>query len=422
MIDLDYSFSLLNEIDLKKYEEKIKKIIIDFENHNCLGHDYLGWYDLPKKMYEQVKRINDVAKEIKNKCSVFVVCGIGGSYLGARAVIEAIKGFYKTDVEILYMGNTFDDRYTRDVLEYLEDKDFCINVISKSGTTMETAIAFRFLKDLLYKKYGEDGDKRIYVTTDESNGCLRRMTTENGYCSFVIPGDVGGRFSVFSPVGLLPLAVAGVDILEFLNGARTAMSDFKNFNDEENIFFQYAAYRYHQYIENKKNVEIFVSYSPYLNMIAEWWKQLFGESEGKDNKGLYPASVNFSTDLHSLGQFIQQGSKIFFITQLKVEETDNLMVNKDVQNSDGLNYLDGISLGEINKVAQEGTNKAHYYQGKVDCLTIKMEKVNENNVGYLLYFMMISCMISAYLLEVNPFNQPGVEFYKQEMKKILKKE
>ena len=309
MLSLDYTYSSLKIAGLKKYEDEIKKIVENFKNKECAGNDFLGWYELPNKIdYEMINSIMSAANKIKNNSQVLVVCGIGGSYLGARAVIDSIKGYYNTDVEIIYLGNTFDERYTKDVLTYLENKDFCVNVISKSGGTLETAVAFRLLKSLLIKKYGDSASERIFATTDEKKGCLREMANMEGYTSFIIPGDVGGRFSVFTPVGLLPLAVAGVDIEKFVEGARAFYKDFQKNSMEENIAYQYAAYRYHQYKESGKSVEVFVSYSSYLNMIAEWWKQLFGESEGKENKGLFPASVNFSTDLHSLGQFIQQGS------------------------------------------------------------------------------------------------------------------
>ena len=422
MVKLDYTYSSVGVEDLKKYEKEIKGIVENFKKKECAGNDYLGWYELPNQIdSKSVFAIKEAVEKIRGNSQVLVVCGIGGSYLGARAVIDSIKGFYKTDVEIIYLGNTFDERYTSDVLEYLKEKDFSVNVISKSGGTLETAVAFRLLKALLIEKYGDKARERIYATTDVENGCLRELVREEGYTSFVIPKDVGGRYSVFTPVGLLPLATAGVDIEKFVNGARDFYKDFQHDKIEENIAYQYAAYRYHQYSCVKKEVEVFVSYSPYLNMIAEWWKQLFGESEGKENRGLFPASVNFSTDLHSLGQFIQQGSKILFMSQLRIEENGNLFVKEEEKNIDNLNYLKSISLQSVNKAAQEGTNKAHYGEGKVDNLTFSIETVNEYNIGYLLYFFMCSCMISAYLLEVNPFNQPGVEFYKQEMKKILKK-
>lgn len=421
MIDVEYEYSKVKLNDLIKYENKILNIVSCFEKGNCLGSDSIGWYDYPlmdhKKLIEQIKF--DATKIAENS-DVFVVCGIGGSYLGARAVIEALKGF-KQDVEIMYLGNTFDEKYIKKCLDYLKDKDFSINVISKSGGTLETMICFRLLKDLLYSKYGENAKNRIYATTDPDDGVLRKMAEKENYKSYPIPKNIGGRYSVFTPVGLLPLAVAGVDIEKFLLGAQLAYKDFQTKSINDNIPFQYAAYRYHQYLNNSK-IEIFASYSPHLDMSAEWWKQLFGESEGKDGKGLFPTSVNFSADLHSLGQYIQQGVKMFFITQLKIIGHGSITVKEQKDDCDNLNYLSELTLNEINLKAQEGTNSAHYQIGGVDNFTFIMKDINEQSIGYLFYTFMLSCMISANLIEVNPFNQPGVEFYKSEMKKLLKKD
>jgi glucose-6-phosphate isomerase len=421
---LNYTYSSVKYNDLTKYSNEISEIVNKFNKKDCLGNDFLGWYEYPSNITEETFcEIENAAKKIKEISDVLVVCGIGGSYLGARAVIEAVRGFYNTDVEIIYLGNTFDEKYISDTLKYLENKSVCVNVISKSGTTLETATAYRLLKSLLVKKYGENNIKdRIYVTTDEKRGCLREETNKEDYCSFVIPDDVGGRFSVFTPVGLLPLAASGVNIREFVKGAKEFKGHFETAGFENNLAYQYAAYRYNMYLNNNITTELFVTYSPYLNMISEWWKQLFGESEGKEGKGLFPASVNFSTDLHSLGQFIQQGNKMLFITQLKNMEKGNLSVEEDKENLDGLNYLSSLTIDDINKAAQEGTNKAHYNDGGVNNLTIELENVSDKTIGELLFFFMCSCMISAYLLKINPFDQPGVEFYKQEMKKILKKE
>lgn len=423
MLKLDYTYSSIKENSLKKYEKKINDIVLNFKNKNCAGSDFVGWYEYPTLISENdFSKLEKCAKKVRKQSSVFVVCGIGGSYLGTRAVVEAIKGFYKKEIEIIYLGNTFDERYTSDVLEYLKDKDFSVNVISKSGTTLETAISFRLLKELLFEKYGEKASERIIATTDEKNGALRKMVEKEGYESFVIPSDIGGRYSVFTPVGLLPLAVVGVDIKEFVNGAILAKENFEKESIEENVAYQYASYRNVQYLKKKKKVELFASYSPYNAMLAEWWKQLFGESEGKEGKALFPASVTFSTDLHSLGQYIQEGNKLLFITQLKFDRAGNLFIKEDQDNMDGLNYIKEFSLNEINGFAQDGTNKAHYEIGNVDTISLCMEEMNEKTLGYLLYFFMFSCMISAYLLKINPFDQPGVEFYKREMKKKLKKE
>ena len=423
MLNIDYTYSSLNVKNLKKYEKKINEIVLNFKNKNCAGSDFVGWYEYPCSITEEdFKKLDKCAKKVKKQSDVFVVCGIGGSYLGTRAVVEAIKGYYKKEVEIIYLGNTFDERYTKDVLDYLKDKDFSVNVISKSGTTLETAISFRLLKELLIEKYGDKANERIIATTDEKNGALRKMVEKEGYESFVIPADVGGRYSVFTPVGLLPLAVAGVDIRNFVNGAISAKKDFQKDTVEENMAYQYAAYRHFQYSKKKKKVELFASYSPYNAMLAEWWKQLYGESEGKEGKALFPASVTFSTDLHSLGQYIQEGNKLLFITQLKFNRDGNLFIKEDKDNMDGLNYIKEFSLSEVNGFAQDGTNKAHYEIGSVDTISLCMNSMNEETLGYLLYFFMFGCMISAYLLKINPFDQPGVEFYKREMKKKLKKE
>lgn len=422
MIKVSYEYSDVKPDDLMGYKNKIENIISKFKNKDCEGNEYLGWYDFVDKidgdLIEDIKR---TAKNISETCDVFVLCGIGGSYLGARAVIEAVRGFFKSKTEIVYIGNTFDERYVKDVIEYLKDKNFCVNVISKSGTTLETSMSFRLLRELLEEKYGELAKNRIIATTDKENGLLREISLKEGYKMYYIPSDIGGRYSVFTAVGLLPIAVAGIDIEKFLNGAKEAKADADLKLFDENVAHQYAAYRYYQYKNQNKSVETFVSYSPYLNMISEWWKQLFGESEGKDRMGLYPTNLNFSTDLHSLGQFIQEGSKILFITQLKVIGQNNLFLNKREIDDDNLNYLKDISFNKMNLFAQEGTNKAHHEYGDVDNFTFEIHLIDEWHIGYLLYTLMYSCMISSYLLGVNPFNQPGVEFYKKEMKNLIKK-
>ena len=421
MIKTDYKYSSIDLEQLKTIEQRIFDVVNDFENKRCLGNDFIGWYTyLDDVSGELLDRINRDAQEITDNYDVLVVCGIGGSYLGARAVIEAIKGFIYSGVEIIYLGNTFDERYTADVLRYLENKNFCVNVISKSGGTLETATSFRLLKRMLKEKYGKEYNKRIYAITDQFDGCLRKMADEEGYKTYCIPKDVGGRYSVFTPVGLLPLAAAGVDIGSFVEGAKQARSHVAIKDVGGNVAYQYAGYRYLQYSKGK-TVELFASYTPYLNMLSEWWKQLFGESEGKNGKGLFPASVTFSTDLHSLGQFVQEGTKLCFITQLKVLNKGVLKIGVEDNDVDNLNYLKDRTLGEINLIAQEGTNKAHYQIGDVDNFTFVMDVVNEFSVGYMLFVFMYSCMISAGLLGVNAFDQPGVEFYKKEMKSLLKK-
>ena len=420
MIKTNYDYSNVKLADLMQYEKKIIDIVTKFEKGDTLGGNFIGWYQYPLNIsLEFIADIYKDAEKIKKTSDVLVVCGIGGSYLGSRAVVEALRGF-KNDFEIIYMGNTFDEKYLSDCLSYLRNKDFSVNVISKSGSTLETAISFRLLKELLKEKYGEDFNKRIYATTDCREGLLLEISKKNNYKVYDIPKNIGGRYSVFTAVGLLPLAVAGVDINQFIRGAKQAYGHVQTKKMEENIAYQYAAYRYHQYM-NGKQVELFATYSPYLNMVAEWWKQLYGESEGKEQKGLFPASVTFSTDLHSLGQYIQQGTKCLFLTQLKIQGNGTIKINKLLGDEDNLNYLGDFCLNEINEKAQEGTNIAHYAIGKVDHFTFYLGELDEKSLGYLLYIYMYSCMISANLLGVNPFDQPGVEYYKKEMKKILKK-
>ena len=419
MMRVNYEYSNIKLEHLMEYEKTILNIVNDFKNKDCKGSDFIGWYGYPLSINNSfLENIKKQAEEIVSKSEVFVVCGIGGSYLGARAVIEAIKGL-KTDIEIMYLGNTFDERYIKKNLEYLKNKSFSVNVISKSGGTLETSICFRLLKNMLEDKYGNEANSRIFVTTSPDSGVLRQIAENNNYVINAIPNDIGGRYSVFTPVGLLPLAVAGVDIEKFINGAIKAHEDVKVESMQENIAYQYAGYRYKQYSLGQQ-IEIFATYSPYLLMVSEWWKQLFGESEGKEGKGLFPASVNFSSDLHSLGQFIQQGSKNFFMSQIKVLNKGNLKIKKDQDDQDSLNYLCDLTIGEINLRAQEGTNIAHH-SGGVDVFSFEIEEVNEYTIGYLLYIYMYSCMISANLLGVNPFDQPGVELYKKEMKLLLKK-
>ncbi len=421
MLKTDYTYSKVKIEDLEKYQKKINDIVTNFKNKTCVGNEYTGWYEYIFNIDETlISSIKLQAADIVKKYDTFVVCGIGGSYLGARAVIEAIKGFKKSNIEIIYIGNTFDKRYTVDVMEYLKTRNFCVNVISKSGSTLETAYAFRLLKNVLIQKYGEKYTDRIYATTDKKNGCLRKMAEKNNYFTYEIPNNIGGRYSVFTPVGLLPIAVAGIDIEQFVNGAKKAIKDFEIETVKENIAYQYAAYRHLQHKQNNKLIEIFSTYSPYLSVVSEWWKQLFGESEGKNGDGIFPASVNFSTDLHSLGQYIQEGKKIFFMTQVKVAQEGKLSIVFEEENEDNLNYLVGMPLQKINLKAQEGTSKAHYSYGGVDNFVIEIDEINEFNVGYMLFLLMYSCMISANLIGVNPFDQPGVEFYKKEMKNLLK--
>ena len=399
-------------------------------NKTGLGNDFLGWVDLPNNYdKEEFARIKKAAEKIKSDSDVLVVIGIGGSYLGARAAIECLGHSFRNNLtkderktpEIYFAGNNISSTYLMDLLDIIKDKDVSLNVISKSGTTTEPAIAFRVLKEFLENKYGkEEAAKRIYATTDAKKGALKQVSDEEGYETFVIPDDVGGRFSVLTPVGLLPIAVAGIDIDAIITGAYDARVDFSNSNLDENDCYQYAVVR--NILHRKgKDIELLVNYEPNLHYVSEWWKQLYGESEGKDQKGLFPASVDFSTDLHSMGQYVQDGKRILFETVLNVEKPRRVLNLKEEANDlDGLNYLSGKTLDFVNEKAFQGTLLAHT-DGQVPNLLINIPTLDEYNFGYLVYFFEKACGISGYLLGVNPFNQPGVEAYKKNMFALLGK-
>ena len=399
-------------------------------NKTGLGNDFLGWVDLPNNYdKEEFARIKKAAEKIKSDSDVLVVIGIGGSYLGARAAIECLGHSFRNNLtkderktpEIYFAGNNISSTYLIDLLDVIKDKDVSLNVISKSGTTTEPAIAFRVLKEFLENKYGKDeAAKRIYATTDAKKGALKQVSDEEGYETFVIPDDVGGRFSVLTPVGLLPIAVAGIDIDAIMTGANDARVDFNNSNLEENDCYQYAVVR--NILHRKgKDIELLVNYEPNLHYVSEWWKQLYGESEGKDQKGLFPASVDFSTDLHSMGQYVQDGKRILFETVLNVEKPRRVLNLKEEANDlDGLNYLSGKTLDFVNEKAFQGTLLAHT-DVQVPNLLINIPTLDEYNFGYLVYFFEKACGISGYLLGVNPFNQPGVEAYKKNMFALLGK-
>ena len=412
------------EQEIKQYTDKVKELHKVIREKTGAGNDFLGWVDWPKEYdYEEVNAIIEASKKINEECDTLVVCGIGGSYLGAASAIEMLNGlFSESKVKIIFIGNTFSSTYTAQVLKYLEDKEFAINVISKSGTTTETSIAFRLVKELAIKKYGKaKANSRIYATTDKARGALKNESNIEGYKTFVIPDDIGGRYSVLTAVGLLPIAVSGQDIREILAGAAQARLDFENDNLESNAAYQYAVARY---VLNKKGypVEMFVTYEPHFQKLGEWWKQLFGESEGKEGKGLLPDSVTYSTDLHSLGQFVQEGTKVLFETVFTVSKPQiDLEIPSDEANLDGLNYLAGKKMSFVNEKACEGTLAAHEIDGKVPNVLITMDSMNAFNYGYLVYFFEMSCAMSAYLLGINPFNQPGVEVYKKNMFKLLGK-
>lgn len=406
------------------------------EAHNMLhektgaGSDYLGWVDLPENYdKEEYSRIQQAAEKIRKDSDVLLVIGIGGSYLGARAAIEMLNHSFfnllsKSDrnaPQIIFVGHHLSSTYMSELFDLIKDKDVSINVISKSGTTTEPAIAFRIFKKFLEEKYGVDEAKsRIYATTDKEKGALKSSADEAGYETFVIPDDVGGRYSVLTAVGLLPIAVSGVSIDAIMQGAQDAMKELSEPSLDKNPAYQYAAVRNLLY-QKGKLIELLVNYEPGLHYFAEWWKQLFGESEGKDHKGLYPASANFSTDLHSLGQYIQEGRRHLFETVLHVQTSrKELILEADEKNSDGLNYLAGKTIHDVNEKAFQGTLLAHT-DGDVPNLVIDLPKLDPYTFGYLVYFFEKACGISGYLLGVNPFNQPGVEAYKKNMFALLGK-
>ena len=394
------------------------------------GNDFLGWIDLPVDYdKEEFARIKQAAEKIKQDSDVLLVIGIGGSYLGARAAIEFLshsfynvlpKGARKTP-EIYFVGNSISSKYIKDLQDVLEGKDFSINIISKSGTTTEPAIAFRVFKEMLISKYGrEEANKRIYATTDKAKGALKNLANEEGYESFVVPDDVGGRFSVLTAVGLLPIAVSGADIDRLMEGAAAARNQALEAEYEKNPALMYAAVR-NILLRKGKQIEIVANYEPSLHYVSEWWKQLYGESEGKDQKGIFPAAVDLTTDLHSMGQFIQDGARILFETVLNVEESAaEIVLQKEEKDTDGMNYLAGQTVDFVNKSAMNGTVLAHT-DGNVPIPMVHIPRQDEYSLGQLFYFFEFACGISGYLLGVNPFNQPGVESYKKNMFALLGK-
>ena len=394
------------------------------------GNDFLGWIDLPVNYdKEEFARIKKAAAKIQQDSDVLLVVGIGGSYLGARAAIEFLSNsFYnvlpksvRKTPEIYFVGNSISSKYIHDLKDVLAGKDFSINIISKSGTTTEPAIAFRVFKEMLIEKYGrEEANKRIYATTDRAKGALKSLANEEGYESFVVPDDVGGRYSVLTAVGLLPIAVSGADIDQLMAGAASGRKKALEQPYEENGALQYAAVRNILY-KKGKSVEIVANYEPSLHYVSEWWKQLFGESEGKDNRGLFPAAVDLTTDLHSMGQFIQDGSRVMFETVLNVEESpEEILLQKEEVDTDGMNYLAGKSVDFVNKSAMNGTILAHT-DGDVPNLMVTIPEQTAFYLGELFYFFEFACGVSGYLLGINPFNQPGVESYKKNMFALLGK-
>ena len=422
MIKVDLSHALLEE-NVMDYQDEVNRLHDMIHEKTGKGNDYLGWVDWAENYdKDEFARIKTSAKKIREQAEVLLVCGIGGSYLGSRAAIEMLQGPYNNDsLEIIYVGNTFSSTSIVRILDYIKDKEVACNVISKSGTTTETSLAFRLIRQHIEEKYGDDAKERIYVTTDKETGLLKPFADEKGYETFVIPNDIGGRFSIITPVGLLPIAAAGIDIDELMKGYKKATFDFNNPNLEENPAYVYAVTR-RMMDKAGKDVEMFVSYEPHLLFVAEWWKQLFGESEGKEGKGLLPASVNFSTDLHSMGQFIQDGKKILFETVVLVDEPlEDMEVPHDEGDLDELNYLEGKSLHWINQQAFKGTLEAHEITGNVPNVLIHLPKADAFNFGYTVYFFFKALAMSVYMLDVNPFDQPGVEVYKKNMFRLLGK-
>lgn len=418
-LNLNYVKNNLSDNELDIMINKANSMLDVIREKSGPGNDFLGWVDLPNNYQnEEFNKIISASKKIKEESEVLVVIGIGGSYLGSKAIIDAYKKqFEKVECEVIFAGQNMSGDYLEDLISYVKDKEFSINVISKSGTTTEPAIAFRMLKKVLEDKYGDKAKSRIYATTDKSRGALKKQVDEEGYTSFVIEDDIGGRFSVLTAVGLLPVCVAGVDINKLMDGAASAYNELLEYNSQAVV---YAAIRNCLY--NKGfSMEVMAAYEPKLAQLSEWWKQLFGESEGKDQKGIFPASVIYSTDLHSLGQYVQDGKRNLFETVFKVNKLNtNVVVEKQDDDSDGLNYLDGKCLDEINNTALDATVMAHV-SGGVPNIIIELDDLSEHTIGYLIYFFEISCAISGYLLGVNPFDQPGVESYKKNMFALLDK-
>lgn len=431
-LNFNYQFAknFFNENELKQIKPYVELANEVLTSKTGAGNDFLGWVDLPENYdKDEFTRIKKAAEKIKNDSDVLIVIGIGGSYLGAKAAIEFLShSFYnnlpkdkRKTPEIYFAGTNMSGVYLQHLIEVVGDRDFSVNVISKSGTTTEPAIAFRVFKKMLEEKYGkEEAAKRIYATTDKEKGALKTLATAEDYETFVVPDNVGGRFSVLTAVGLLPIAAAGINIDDLMAGAKDAMNDFANKNMDENQALQYAAVR--NILHRKgKDLELMVNYEPRVHYLAEWWKQLFGESEGKDGKGLYPTSADFSADLHSLGQYIQEGQRLFFETVVSIGKPEvEFVIESDKDNLDGLNFIAGKTLDYVNKKATDGVILAHI-DGNVPNLGVNIPEATPYHLGYTFYFFEKACGVSGYLLGVNPFDQPGVEAYKKNMFALLGK-
>ena len=423
MIKLDLSHAKLQE-ELSDYQAKVSEAHKWLHEKSGKGNDYVGWVEWPNNYdREEVERISKAALRLKDSTDVLVVCGIGGSYLGARAAIEMINGLYPhKKTEIIFVGNTFSANYINQVIEHIKDKEICLNVISKSGTTTETSVSFRLFKALMEEKYHDKAKERILATTDKERGTLKALADKEGYETFVIPDDIGGRYSVSTAVGLLAMAFAGIDPNEVLKGSKDAYDDFNTDDLNKNSAYRYAVAR--RILDNQGySSEMFVTYELQMTSVAEWWKQLFGESEGKEGKGILPTSACFSTDLHSLGQFIQEGRKCLFETLLWVEHMNSDIVFPHAEvDFDNMNYLSGKNISWVNEMAMKGTLSAHEEDGNVPNIIIKLDNNSAYAFGYMIYFFFKACGMSCYLLGINPFNQPGVEVYKKKMFKLLGKE
>ena len=412
---LDLSNSGISEKEILKYKKEVLKAHTNLHEKQGAGSDFLGWVNL-KLDVQELEKIKVAASKIRKQSDVLIVIGIGGSYLGSKAVIDALSHTFDPK-NVIFAGNNMGSDYLNDLLDYIKDKDISLNVISKSGTTIEPALTFKVLREYIEEKYGEDKAKdRIFVTTDKEKGVLKKLADEKGYETFVVPDDIGGRYSVFTAVGLLPIASAGINIDRLLDGVYSAEKKYSSL--ENNDCYDYAVARNIMY-KKKKKIELLVNYEPKLHYISEWWKQLFGESEGKEEKGIFPASVDNTTDLHSMGQYIQEGERILFETVINIKKPyRDFTLTCEEGSPDALDYLNGKTLNEINHKAMEGTVIAHV-NGKVPNIMIEVDKLDEFNLGELLYFFEKACGISGHLLGVNPFNQPGVEAYKKEMFRLL---
>ena len=429
-IKVNLENSSVSENQIMEFEKDVQAFSKDLETRVSREDDFVGWLHLPTNYdKEEFNRIKDAAKKIQETSDVLIVIGIGGSYLGARAVIESLthtfsnlqKKEQRKFPQVLYVGNNLSPNYLLDLVDIISDKEISLNVISKSGTTTEPAIAFRIFKELIEQKYGEkEARDRIFVTTDKSKGALKTLANEMKYETFVVPDNIGGRYSVLTAVGLLPIAVAGINIDELMEGARFAEEKYADKSLKYNDCYRYAVVRNLLY-KNGKTTEILANYEPKMHYIVEWWKQLYGESEGKDGKGIFPTGMDFTTDLHSLGQYVQEGERNLMETVLEVQESENdITIKADEENRDGLNFLAGKTLDYINKKAMEGTIEAHV-TGGVPNIKVSLEKLDAKTIGHLIYFFEKACAISGMILGVNPFNQPGVEEYKKNMFRLLEK-